>query len=261
MTFDIRADTNADKLSSWLTTLIMFALLLSVRATYSIDNFNTNNTDTNDFSTSYYLRVSEKLVLVGSCFGSSFFCCKKFAVNQSTGFRFCSAWQKMYFLVFGIPKKRSIGAIHVFWCLSRFLSKFLLSQKTDPLSSSDQNSYSMASICLMMPQDLMEWPLYSEMPSTDDGELRSDPFKPFTFLFFTDEDFDPMPLVPGNLERIWNHFIFLSHGLLARAVAWGARRPAISNCFSHLRHNARGIDRNKNSKKSGTRREMKSTFL
>ena len=53
-----------------------------------------------------------------------------------------------------------------------------------------------------MPQDLMEWPLYSEMPSTDDGELRSDPFKPFTFLFFTDEDFDPMPLVPGNLERI-----------------------------------------------------------
>ncbi len=44
----------------------------------------------------------------------------------------------------------------------------------------------------------MECPLYNEMPSTDDGELRSDPFTPFTFLVLTEEDFDPMPLVPEN---------------------------------------------------------------
>ena len=69
-----------------------------------------------------------------------------------------------------------------------------------------QKSYSIASICFNIPQALSECPLYREMPSMDEGLLKSD-LQLFSFLFLMDELEDllllqlplPNPLVPWTL--------------------------------------------------------------
>ena len=101
----------------------------------------------------------------------------------------------------GRTTSTSIFAESLFPKCLRFLSKF--GHFCHSRSGTLQNSYSIASICLIFAQDLMEWPLYRAMPSTDDGELKSEPFTPFAFLILTEEVLEPTPFVPEKWINIF----------------------------------------------------------